>query len=279
MIDNMKFNSFFKLHSANVDNANQQGFWMLTDEIIKTYILEICEKKDNVVVADFGGGTGRWVKIIDSYFNESKFIIIDLSKDMLSRSQEKIQSNVYTNEVSLVHSNIESIPNIKDGSIDYIISTYNPLSFVDKPQRVIDEAFRILKPGGKAMFTIQAYYSALSSKINNYLAASDELEYIAQNKKLKWNDFVPETWQLSQDDMEKMFQKSGFSNIESRGIATLTQPQSEDWDQTNIKIGELSQKLNSDQNFFDAILKLELATGKDQRAINRAMNIMTFGQK
>ena len=98
-------------------------------------------------------------------------------------------------------------------------------------------------------------------------------------KKLVWNDFVPETWQLSQEDMENMFELAGFRNIESRGIACVTQPQDEDWDQTNVKIGKLSKKLNSNQEFFDTVLQLELAAGKDQQAVNRGMNIMTIGEK
>ena len=37
MKEDEKFNSFFKLHSENVDNANNQGFWKLSDEIIKIF--------------------------------------------------------------------------------------------------------------------------------------------------------------------------------------------------------------------------------------------------
>ena len=279
MIDNSKFQTFFKLHSENVDNSNNQGFWKITDEVTKTYILENTPQKDNITLVDFGGGTGRWLAILDKYFTNSKFIIVDLSSDMLEKAQKKIDFGIFKNKVQLVKSNIEDIPLLNDNSADIIISTYNPLSFTNDPQKVINEAYRILKPNGVAIITSQAYYNALYSKINNYLADTKELKYIKNERKLKWNDFVPETWQLSKEDMESMYQKSGFKNIFSRGIATIIQPQSEDWDQTNNKLGSLSSKLNEDEEFYNFILELEINAGKDEFAVNRAMNLMVVGQK
>jgi ubiquinone/menaquinone biosynthesis C-methylase UbiE len=279
MTNDDNFKSFFKTHSENVDNSNQQGFWKLTDELMKTFLLEVCDKRDNVVVADFGGGTGRWVEILDKYFKDSKFIIVDLSPDMLSKAQSKKESGAYKNDVVLINSDIAKVGSLANDSVDYVISTYNPISFVEDPQQVVREVFRVLKPGGRAAITAQAYYNALYSKINNYSASSKELRLIHASRKLRWNDIVPQTWQLSQQDIEKMFTVAGFSQVESRGIATITQPQDEDWDQSNKKIGRLSSKLNNDKDFFQAVYDLELMAGKDQSAVNRAMNIMAIGEK
>ena len=274
-----KFDSFFKIHSENVDNANNQGFWKLSDEIVKNYLLEIIKNRSNVTIVDFGGGTGRWAKILDEYLVNSHIIIVDLSKDMLGVAAAKIKAGNYKNKISLINADIANVQELDDGIADYIISTYNPLSFVDNPQDVINEAYRIVKQNSKVAITTQAYYNALYSKIFNYQAEPQELLRIQKDKKLVWNDFVPETWQLSQEDMENMFELAGFRNIESRGIACVTQPQDEDWDQTNVKIGKLSKELNSNQEFFDTVLQLELAAGKDQQAVNRGMNIMTIGEK
>lgn len=274
-----KFDSFFKIHSENVDNANNQGFWKLSDEIVKNYLLEIIKNRSNVTIVDFGGGTGRWAKILDEYLVNSHIIIVDLSKDMLGVAAAKIKAGNYKNKISLINADIANVQELDDGIADYIISTYNPLSFVDNPQDVINEAYRIVKQNSKVAITTQAYYNALYSKIFNYQAEPQELLRIQKDKKLVWNDFVPETWQLSQEDMENMFELAGFRNIESRGIACVTQPQDEDWDQTNVKIGKLSKKLNSNQEFFDTVLQLELTAGKDQQAVNRGMNIMTIGEK
>ena len=274
-----EFNSFFKQHSENVDNANTLGFWKLTDEVLKTYLLENMPNRKGVRLVDFGGGTGRWLQTLDNYFDNSEFIIVDLSKDMLSKAEGKIASGAYKNKVNTINANIAQINGIEDNSVDYIISTYNPLSFVDDPQAVINEAYRILRSGGVAQITVQGYYNALYSKLNNFLADASELYDIFENKKVKWNPEVPKLWQLPKSDMEKMFNKAGFIDVESRGIATITQPQGEDFDPENKQLGPLSKKLNEDQDFYDVLLKIELQSGKDQNAVDRAMNILTLGKK
>ena len=128
------------------------------------------------------------------------------------------------------------------------------------------------------MITIQGYHNALYSKVNNYLASEKEVHDIFTEKKVQWTPDVPKLWQLPSDDMGAMFKKSGYKNIEFRGIASIAQPQSEDFDPTNAKIGPLSKKLH-DKKFFATMLEIELAVGRDQSAINRAMNILTIGTK
>lgn len=274
-----KFDSFFKIHSKNVDNSNRQGFWKLSDEIIKTYLLEIIAKRTNVTVVDFGGGTGRWVQILDRYLEDSHFIIVDLSNDMLDVAKKKLKNGIFRNNVTLINSDMAQINSLGDSSVDYIISTYNPLSFSPEPQKVVDEAYRLLKDNGTAALTTQGYHNALYSQINNYGATSGELQDLWENKKLAWNDYVPETWQLSKEDMETMFKKARFKNIESRGIACIVQPQAEDWDQSNLQISDLSNKLNNDEDYMNTIFQIELSVGRRQDCVNRGMNIMTIGEK
>jgi ubiquinone/menaquinone biosynthesis C-methylase UbiE len=278
-MDPNEFNSFFKVHSQNVDNANTLGFWELTDTILTTILLENMPKRDGVTLVDFGGGTGRWLKKMDEHFTNSKLILVDLSKDMLAQAKKKVEAGDYKNEITLVESDIAGVKDLADGTADYIMSTYNPLSFCPEPQKVIDEAYRIVKPGGRVMITIQGYYNALYSKVNNFLADANELLDIFKEKKVRWTPDVPKLWQLPQADMEAMFTKSGFQKVHSRGIACIAQPQGEDFDPENKQLGRLSKKLNEDKAFFDALLEIELAASKDQGAANRGMNILTVGDK
>jgi len=274
-----EFNEFFKVHSRNVDNSNSLGFWKLTDEIIETYLLDNMTKRDNVTVVDFGGGTGRWLLMLDKYFTNSKFIIVDLSADMMAQAKKKLNAGTYKNNVELMASDISAIKELKDNKADYIISTYNPLSFVNDPQLAINEAFRILKWGGRAMITVQGYYNALYSKVNNSLADHEELNLLFKDKKVQWNPSVPSLWQLAKSDMEKMFVNSGFKDISSYGIACVTQPQGEDFDPENSQLGSLSKKLNEDEAFYSTLLRIELNIGRNPDAVDRGMNIMTLGTK
>lgn len=274
-----EFDSFFKVHSQHVDNSNSLGFWALTDTVLKTYLLETMQEKDGVTIIDFGGGTGRWLKMLDEHFTNSNFIIVDLSADMLSKAKEKVAAGVFKNKIALIESDISDISQLTGGIADYIISTYNPLSFVVEPQLVINEAHRLLKKQGTAMITIQGYFNALGSKVNNYLANGAELKEIFETKKVKWNPDVPALWQLPKADMENMFKISGFTSVSSRGIACITQPQGEDFDPENKQLGSLSEKLNTDKEFFDSLLAIELEIGKNTDATDRGMNIITIGTK
>jgi len=274
-----EFNKFFKQYSENVDNSEKLGFWKLTDNIIETYLLKQMKKRKNVTIVDFGGGTGRWLETLDKHFEDSTLVLVDLSEDMLAVAKKKAIESRFKNKIKIIHSDIAYVKELENNSVDYLISTYNPLSFVPAPQKVIDECYRILRKGGSAMITVQGLYNALYSKINNFMADSEELNSIFNTKKVKWDAYVPSLWQLSKSDMEDLFAKANFQSIESRGIAVLVQPQPEDFDPENKKLGPLSKKLNEDKAFYNTVLELELKIGLEQDAVNRAMNILTIGHK
>jgi ubiquinone/menaquinone biosynthesis C-methylase UbiE len=197
---------------------------------------------------------------------------------MLVQAKKKVDQGAFKNSIKLIHSDIAHIADLKSDSVDYIISTYNPLSFCLEPQEVINEAFRILKKGGTAQITIQGYYNALYSKVNNFLAPAEEIKTIFEEKKVQWTPDVPKLWQLSKDDMKQLFRKSGFSSIFSRGIACIIQPQSEDFDPENKKVGSLSKQLATPE-FFQTLFEIEHKVGATDSVVDRAMNILTIGTK
>jgi ubiquinone/menaquinone biosynthesis C-methylase UbiE len=246
--------------------------------VLETFLLEHIPKRTGVTLVDFGGGTGRWLSKLDSYFTDSNFILVDLSESMLAEAKKKVSGGFFKNSIQLIHSDIAHISDIKSNTVDYIISTYNPLSFCPEPQQVICEAYRILKKGGVAQITIQGYYNALYSKVNNFLAPAEEIKAIFEEKKVQWTPEVPKLWQLSKDDVKKLFTKSGFKSITSRGIACVVQPQSEDFDPENKKVGSLSKQL-ANPDFFETLFEIEHQVGATDSAVDRAMNILTIGTK
>lgn len=278
-MNKQEFDNFFAMHSQNVDNAEKLGFWALTDDLLKEFLLEQMPNRKDVVLVDFGGGTGRWLQALDEYFENSTLVIVDLSKDMLAQAQKKVDAGVFKNKVQLIHETIEDVASMEAGFADYVISTYNPLSFVEDPQAVINEAHRVLKDGGVAMITVQGYYNALFSKLNNSIADADELLGILKNMQVKWNEYVPALWQLPKSKMRDLFDVAGFKDIEFRGIATVIQPQGEDFDPENKSLGSISKKLNENKAFYDAVYEIEKVASADQDAIDRAMNILTIGRK
>ncbi len=275
-----KFKSFFKNYSVNVDQADKQYFWKLSDKIIETIIHNVIGTKinQNSTILDAGGGTGRWVvKLSNKY--QCNFVLYDLSDSMLSVAKKKKELQKLGDKFMSIKGNLEDMVKVKSSSIDYIISIYNPLSFVDYPSNVFSEFNRILKKGGIAMVMGQGYYNALYSKINNYLADSKELSELYKNIEVAWNDNLPKLKVFTKESLEKLAIKNGLTPIKSYGIPIFAQPQPEDFDSENKQKGRLSSKLEKDPKFFKTVYDIEMAFNSRESVINRGMNIMIVAQK
>ncbi len=89
-------------------------------------------------IIELGCGTGYWL----NYFLEDFLSLcgIDYSLGMLKKAKAK------NNDCIFIHSKAEGIP-FKENSFDYAFCVNAFHHFSDKPQ-VLNEAFRIIKPGG-----------------------------------------------------------------------------------------------------------------------------------
>ncbi len=99
-----------------------------------------------LTVADFGCGTGvltveiaRWAK---------KVVAIDTSADVLEKARERVTREGLRN-VELVREDLHRLT-LKDNRVDVVVMSQS-LHHVDEPQRVLEEAHRILVPGGRAL--------------------------------------------------------------------------------------------------------------------------------
>ena len=85
------------------------------------------------IVLDAGSGDGERYK---KFFNFDKYIKLDINKD---------------NYPDIIGS-VENIP-LDDNSVDSVVST-QVLEHVKNPNKVVDEFYRVLKPGGYCLVTV-----------------------------------------------------------------------------------------------------------------------------
>jgi len=278
-MDKKEFNDFFKPYSKNVDNADKHGFWKLSDALIMQII------KDNIpnhinesfVIFDAGGGTGRWVCDLSKIY-KSKFIVYDLSSDMLDKAKENIKDANIENRVKLVRGDLKNIKDIKSESVDYIVSIYSPISFIHEKEKVFGELFRVLKKGGKIIIMGHGFYNAIASKINNYYANGKELEKLDNEQMIKWGKHVPKLNVFSKETMEGGLTRAGFSPDKTYGVPVFVQPGSEDFDPENVTKSRISIAFEK-KDFFKKVFKLEMRYNSQLTTSNRGMNIFTVASK
>ncbi|MFM2197940.1 MAG: hypothetical protein RLZZ505_1372 [Verrucomicrobiota bacterium] len=139
-------------------------------------------------VADLGAGEGTLSQLLAQ--RAEKVIAIDLSPKMVDYAQQLAVKNGLAN-LEFRIGDIEEPP-IADGSIDLAILS-QALHHAENPQRAIDAAFRILRPGGRLII--------LDLLQHNF---SEARELYAD----RWLGF-------SESHIASMMEKSGFAGIET----------------------------------------------------------------
>ena len=109
--------------------------------------LAIASLKEGQVVLDLGSGAGFDCFLAARAVGETGRVIgVDMTHEMLSKARENAQKNGFKN-VEFRLGEIEALP-AADNSVDVIISNC-VINLSPEKQRVFNEAFRVLKPGGR----------------------------------------------------------------------------------------------------------------------------------
>lgn len=273
------FDKFFKPYAKSVDKANDGYFWILNNKIITEIIklhIPVNSSKEKTIL-DAGGGTGRWICNLAKIY-KTKFVLYDLSEDMLKVAEKNIKKAGIENRVQIINGGLENMSVIEDKTVDYIISIYNPISFVTDKNKAISEMYRILKKNGVLIIMGQGFYNALYSKINNFFASAKEIKMIDKNSSVKWDKQTPGLHVFTQESLENLLESKSFKIIKSYGVPVFTQPGPEDFGGDDPNRSKISQSLMK-KDFFDLIVKTEMKYNSLATVVNRGMNIMTVAKK
>ena len=157
--------------------------------------LAIASLRAGQVVLDLGSGAGFDCFLAARAVGSSgKVIGVDMTHAMLSKARENAQKNGFTN-VEFRLGEIEALP-VADNSIDVIISNC-VINLSPEKQRVFDEAFRVLQPGGRLAVADMVATATLSDDIKSDWAA--------------YTGCMAGASQIT--DLERMLETSGFKNI------------------------------------------------------------------
>jgi ArsR family transcriptional regulator len=102
--------------------------------------------RDIDLLVDLGTGTGRMLEIFGP--RAGRAVGFDISPDMLTIARAKIDETGAEN-CQVRQGDCANVP-LEDGTADIVI-LHQVLHFLDDPQRALNEAARITKPGGAVL--------------------------------------------------------------------------------------------------------------------------------
>lgn len=178
-------------------------------------IANICEGE---TVLDLGSGAGFDCFLASKKVGKNGLVIgVDMTFEMISKSRNNAYDNNYNN-VDFRLGEIENLP-VADNTVDVIISNC-VINLSPNKQRVYDEAYRVLKKGGRLAISDIVLMKDLTAEMKK-----DEKLYCG------WV-----TGASSVEELKYYLNKSGFKdiNIETKPISKEYEKQ---WGQ-NLNVGE-----------------------------------------
>lgn len=103
-------------------------------------------------VLEIGFGAGKAIQLLDEKTTHGLVYGIDLSSTMVKRARERNAQAIRAGRVTLQQGEAVHLP-FEEDHFDKVVSIHTFYWWSDDPRKILTETFRVLKPGGKFLFT------------------------------------------------------------------------------------------------------------------------------
>jgi phosphatidylethanolamine/phosphatidyl-N-methylethanolamine N-methyltransferase len=159
-------------------------------------------------VLEVGAGTGT---SFPAYPTHCEVVGIDLAPDMLARARQKIEDNAWEH-LRVLEMNAQDLK-FPDNSFDYVMA-FHVVTVVPDPVRMIAEAKRVCKPGGKIV--VVNHFTSDVPLIGSLTEALDPLtRWLGWRTDLRLKPFI-ETTNLNVERIYKLSKTSLYTVLLGR---------------------------------------------------------------
>lgn len=233
----------------NFSKGRLRLLFELIQDSIKTYMEDEME-----YVLDAGGGMGHYGMVAAEH--GSFVTVIDIAKNMLEVGRELSLKKGLHNKMVFQEGDVEKLE-FKDDSFDFIISEGSVLSFLRNPQQALNEFYRVLKPKGKALLSVQnrmyfMYESSSLPVIQNVYKSGRVFPQINSS-----SDYRCTTHSFMPEEIRSMIKRTGFEIKHFRPRFIVAS-----------RLNDIDAKLDSDPSFYKEMLLFEKKLEYDSEFIN-----------
>ncbi len=220
---NERVSRVFKSVASSYDLMNDLMSFGL-HRVWKTWFVDSLPLKDGGVYLDVAGGTGDIAQAIferlNRYSMRANIFVSDINFSMIQKGKQRRP------HLTWLDSNAESLP-LRDSSVDVYTISFG-LRNVTLQEQALEEAYRVLKPGGKflclefshvsapleGLYDIYAFH--IIPKIGKWVAADeDAYQYLSESIRTF----------MTREELAQMMENIGFEKVRfksfSGGIVAL----------------------------------------------------------
>ena len=186
--------------------------------IWKNKLVEWMNPSNDSTLIDVASGTGDIAKIFSLRSkNLSAVTCVEPNEDMFKNGQKKLSN---FKNIKWIKSSAENLP-VKDNMYDFYSISYG-IRNVSDINKTLNEAYRVLKPGGRFMclefskidnelldFLYKNYSKAIPTIGKYVVGSSKPYEYLINSIDAFYN----------QEQLLKLIIKNGFTNVEYRNLS------------------------------------------------------------